>query len=300
MLRKVLFIYNPSSGDIPIGDYLDQIATLYQERGYYITLYRLSFSPSDREIIDSIDDSFAQLLIAGGDGSINYIVNLLKEYKKDIPLAVLPAGTANDFAAMLEMPQDIMEACRAILNGEEHPIDLGVVNGRYFVNVFSCGLFTDVSQKTPTIWKNNLGKIAYYINGIGDIPSFRKMKLSITTDAGEYEGKAVIFFVFNGRMAGTLPIAYLSEYDDGLLDVLILKGDNPLDTMRTAIEYLPRMLRGKDYPVGIQHIRCRTLHAESSRNEPTDIDGQPGPSFPIDIHCAPSCLRVIRPAREVK
>lgn len=102
-------------------------------------------------------------------------------------------------------------------------MDLGRANGRYFANVFSCGLFTDVSQKTPTAWKNNLGKIAYYINGIGDLPRFRKMELSITSDGGDFRGNAIIFFVFNGRTAGTLPLAYLSEGDDGLLDILVLK-----------------------------------------------------------------------------
>ena len=94
----------------------------------------------------------------------------------NLPVAVLPAGTANDFATLLGMPTDIEEACRAILAGRIHAMDLGRANGRYFANVFSCGLFTDVSQKTPTAWKNNLGKIAYYINGIGDLPRFRKME----------------------------------------------------------------------------------------------------------------------------
>ena len=66
------------------------------------------------------------------------------------------------------------------------------------------------------------------------------MELSITSDGGDFRGNAIIFFVFNGRTAGTLPLAYLSEGDDGLLDILVLKGDTPLDTLHTAIRYLPR------------------------------------------------------------
>ena len=245
-----------------------------------------------------MDGSFDHLLLAGGDGSINYAVNLIKGMGLNLPVAVLPAGTANDFATLLGMPTDIEEACRAILAGRIHAMDLGRANGRYFANVFSCGLFTDVSQKTPTAWKNNLGKIAYYINGIGDLPRFRKMELSITSDGGDFRGNAIIFFVFNGRTAGTLPLAYLSEGDDGLLDILVLKGDTPLDTLHTAIRYLPRLLHRRRYPEGIVHIRCSRLHAECDRDEHTDVDGQPGPSFPIDITCEHGALPVILPDRK--
>lgn len=298
MLNKVLFIYNSSSGDTQVSDYFDEIISLYQDNGYYITLYKLLFDERDAEMVSGVGKECSHILIAGGDGSINYVVNLMKSLGVDVPVAILPAGTANDFASLLGMSQDIMESCRSILTGELRGVDLGVANNKYFVNVFSSGLFTDVSQKTPTIWKNNLGKLAYYINGIGDIPKFRKLELSIKSDGGDWNGKAIVFFVFNGRTAGNLPIAYLSESDDGLLDVLIIKESNPIEAMRSAVEYIPRMVFHKDYPAGIVHIRCSSLHAEVSRNEHTDIDGQQGPSFPVDIHCEHCGLKVILPKKE--
>lgn len=297
MLPEILFLYNPSSGDNPVTEHLDKLIELYQGRGYLMVIHRLEFSESDRETLRRVAPSCEHILIAGGDGSINYTVNLMKQEGIGIPVAILPSGTANDFATLLGMPAGVVESCRAILDGEIHEMDLGTVNGRYFVNVFSSGLFTDVSQKTPTAWKNNLGKVAYYINGIGDIPRFRKMELHVTTDGGDFHGNAIILFVFNGRTAGTLPLAYLSEGDDGFLDVLILKGDTPLDTLRTAVTYLPHMIQRKSYPSGIVHLRCRTIHAESERNEHTDMDGQPGPSFPVDIRCEHASLKVIMPRR---
>lgn len=297
MLRKVLFLYNPSSGENPITGHFDRIIRLYQAHGLHLLFHRISFDETDADALDAVDDSFAHLLLAGGDGSINYVVNLIKQRGVELPVAVLPAGTANDFATLLGMPADLEEACRAILEGELHAMDLGRVNDRYFVNVFSCGLFTDVSQKTPTAWKNNLGKIAYYLNGLGDLPRFRRMELDITSDGGDFRGNAIIFFVFNGRTAGTLPLAYLSEGDDGLLDILVLKGDTPLDTLHTAIGYLPRLIHRRRYPEGIVHIRCSRLHATCDRDEHTDMDGQPGPPFPIDIVCEHRALQVILPAK---
>ena len=293
MLKKVKFIYNPAAGENIVTEYLDRIVELYQQKGFSLVLYRMAFDRPPEEITFDLDSSYHHILIAGGDGTVNYVVNLLKNAGTDIPVAILPAGTANDFAGMLDMPADIIKACEAVLGGEERKVDLGLVNGVWYMNVFSCGLFTDISQKTPTIVKNNFGKIAYYINGLGELPRFRKMELSIKTDGGNFEGQALIFFVFNGRTAGSLQLAYLSEIDDGLLDVLIVKADTALDTIRTAFQYPAHSRRRKAYPEGIVHIKCSRLTALSVRPETTDIDGQPGPEFPIDISCEAGALRVI-------
>lgn len=294
MLKKVKFIYNPSSGGNIVAEYLDPIIGLYQSRGYSIIPYRLTFDRPAAEITEDLDGTFDHVLIAGGDGTVNYVVNGLKNAGIDIPVALLRTGTANDFANILGIPTDIMKASGMILDGRERRVDLGRVNGKWFVNVFSCGLFTDVSQKTPTLIKNNFGKIAYYMNGLAELPYFRKMNLEIRTDGGDYTGEAITFFVFNGRMAGQLPIAYLSEIDDGKLDVLVLTGDTTLETFRTALQLLARFSRREEYPKGIVHMRCSRLSAIAQRAEPTDMDGQPGPEFPIEITCEKGALRVIR------
>lgn len=294
MLEKVKFIYNPASGENVITEYLDRIIALYLSHGCQIIPYRLDFSRPAEEITCDLDGNYRHILIAGGDGTVNYIVNILKNAGIDLPVAVIPTGTANDFAKTLEMPSDIMKACRTILEeGCEHRIDLGRVNGKWYANVFSCGLFTDISQKTPTIVKNNFGKIAYYVNGLGELPRFRQMDLRIHTDAGDFEGKVIIFFVFNGRTAGQLPIAYLSEIDDGKLDVLIVTGNTALETVRIALKYISSRSKRKSYPRGVVHFRCTRIEAHSGRPETTDMDGQPGPPFPIKIECEAGGLRVI-------
>ena len=290
-MKSAVLLYNPQSGRGKIDFRVEEICTVFRAYGYDIRPQQIDFAANP---FDG-NETLSLMVVAGGDGTLNFALNAMKRKGLDIPFGVIPAGTANDFAGALGMSRHPLEAARQIAQGVEERVDCGCVNGLYFVNVFSCGLFTDVSQKTPTAWKNNLGKIAYYINGIGDLPRFRSMDLSIRTDGGDFDGKAVIFFVFNGRTAGTLPIAYQSEGDDGLLDVLILKGDSPLTPLRTAMRYLPNIVLRKGYPSGIVHIKCSHLHALSTRDEHTDMDGQPGPSFPIDIRCAHNALRVIVP-----
>lgn len=192
-MKKVKFIYNPFSGEGVVTKNLDTIIGKYQAKGYSIVPFRISTEQNLEDAFIDIDNSYHHILGAGGDGTLNQIINLMKEKDLDIPIAILPVGTANDFAKYIGMPGDIGEACDKILNGEIREIDLGKANDRYFINVFSFGLFTDISQKTPTHLKNTLGKLAYYINGIKELPSFKKLDIKVTSDEFSYEGNALIF-----------------------------------------------------------------------------------------------------------
>lgn len=300
-MKKVKFVYNPHSGETLITNYIDEIIAIYQRRGFTIVPYRLTFEGDPAEMLADMDDSYDHLLLAGGDGTVNFMVNLLKSRGLDIPVAILPTGTANDFATLLGVPSSIPAACRGFLDGEVRSVDLGRVNGEWFVNVFSCGLFTDVSQKTPTVLKNSLGRLAYFVGGVGELAKLRKMSVGISTDNGSYEGSSLIFLVFNGQTAGGFRLAFQSKLDDGKLDVLIIKGDNPLETAQTVFHFLARMgvaqrlLPTERYPAGIVHIQCSRIEAVSESDEQTDIDGQAGPHFPLTITCEPGALRVLVP-----
>ncbi len=298
-MKKVRFIYNPASGDNRILYALDDILSIYQHRGYQLEPFRLTFEADDEAILGDPDEAYHHILIAGGDGTINHVVNLLKASGRDIPIAVLPTGTANDFARLIGMPSDIPTACKRLLGGEIVEFDLGRANGRYFVNVFSSGLFTDVSQKTPTLLKNTFGKLAYYVSGLGELPNFRNMQLRVES-AGKtvFAGSALMLFVFNGQTAGSLKIAYLSDIHDGLLDMLIVKGDNIVEGLRTAAGYI-RPSSGH-YPKDIVHLRSSELTIHSMNGESTDMDGEAGPGFPVRIECEPCGLKVLRPKPEVR
>lgn len=291
-MKKVKFIYNPFSGEGIVTKNLDTIIAKYQAKGYTIIPYRISTEQELSTAFIDIDSSFHHILGAGGDGTINQIINLMKEKKLDIPLAILPVGTANDFAKFIGMPSDIGEACDKILNGEVREIDLGKANDRYFINVFSFGLFTDISQKTPTHLKNILGKLAYYLNGIKELPSFRKLDIKVTSDEFSYEGNALIFFTFNGRTAGNINISYKSEINDGLLDVIILKGENLKLALLSFFEFFKSEHLEK--PKDIIHFKSDNFTVEYSDNSlNSDIDGEIGPTTPIHIACIKNGLKLI-------
>lgn len=291
-MKKVKFIYNPFSGEAVVTKNLDTIIGKYQAKGYTIVPFRISTEQSLEDAFLDIDSSYHHILGAGGDGTINQIINIMKKKNLDIPLAILPVGTANDFAKYIGMPADIGSACDKILAGKIQEIDLGKANDKYFINVFSFGLFTDVSHKTPTHLKNTIGKLAYYLNGIKELPSFKKLDIKVTSDEFFYEGNALIFFTFNGRTAGNINISYKSEINDGLLDVIIVKGENIRSTLSSLLAFLK--LEHLEKPKDIIHFTTSDFTVEYSDSSlESDIDGEVGPTSPIHISCIENGLKMI-------
>lgn len=291
-MKKVKFIYNPFSGEAVITKNLDTIIGKYQAKGYTIVPFRISTEQNLEDAFLDIDSSYHHILGAGGDGTINQIINIMKKKNLDIPLAILPVGTANDFAKYIGMPADIGSACDKILAGKIQEIDLGKANDKYFINVFSFGLFTDVSHKTSTHLKNTIGKLAYYLNGIKELPSFKKLDIKVTSDEFFYEGNALIFFTFNGRTAGNINISYKSEINDGLLDVIIVKGENIRSTLSSLLAFLK--LEHLEKPKDIIHFTTSDFTVEYSDSSlESDIDGEVGPTSPIHISCIENGLKMI-------
>ena len=290
-MKKVKFIYNPFSGEREILKYLDYIINAYQRHNFIIVPFRISYNINLENAFTDIDDSYNHILVSGGDGTVNQVINIIKNKNIDIPVAVLPAGTANDFAHVIGMPYSIRQSVDMILNSSPKLIDLGKVNDKYFINIFSCGLFTDVSQKTPVKHKNTFGKLAYYFTGLKELPNFKKLNLSVNSEHGDFSGSSILFFVFNGRTAGGFEIAHDSLVDDGMLDVIIVDGENILEKVSFISQFI--LKKNLEYPKGIIHFKTDKLEINIENNYTTDIDGEPGPVSPLKITCEKKSLKIL-------
>ena len=291
-MKKVKLIYNPFSGHNKIIGEIDKIIGVYQKHGYQLIPFRISYEAKLEDAFSDLKDgSWDHLLLAGGDGSVSESINMMKKKEINLPVGILPTGTANDFAKCIGLPGDLEEACNQIINSTPKKVDLGKVNGEYFINVLSFGLFTEVSQNTPSNLKNTMGKLAYYLNGIKELPKFKKLKVVVEGEEHSYLGDAFLVFVFNGRTAGNIKIAYKSEVDDGLLDVIVVKAD----LMHTTRSFFNFLLRNhlEDNTEGILYFRAKKVIVDSAEEVVTDIDGEKGPGFPLNVTCEVDNLEVL-------
>ncbi len=291
-MERVKFIYNPNAGDQSIVDQLDEVIALHQEYGFSLVPCRLDEHMDMGKAMDDIKSGYHHILIAGGDGTVDILVNYMMDNNVKLPIGILPMGTANDYAKFIKIPKDITEAIRKMFTLPPKAMDLGKINDRYFLNVASTGLLTDVSQRTQDELKNAIGKLAYYIKGLEQLPTFRKIPVKITSKDGNFEGDMYALLVFNGRTAGNLDFAYKSLGDDGLLDVILIKA-NFMGLMAT----LPSMIRGdhlEEPANGLLYFQTNDLTIETTDDLiVSDIDGERGPDFPLHIQCIKEGITIL-------
>jgi diacylglycerol kinase (ATP) len=290
-MKRVKFIYNPYSGENLIVNNIDRVIKIHQEHNYIIEPFRISNSADIADAFKYIDESYKYILIAGGDGTIDSVINKMKESKVDLPVAFLPVGTANDFAKYLGVPSDISKACDQILESKPKRFDLGKVNDKYFVNVASAGIFTDVSQKTDPHLKNTMGKIAYYLKGIEEITSLKKVYMKITSPVANFQGNIYTLLIFNGQTAGNIKFTDVSQADDGLLDVVVIKEDVVKSALNNILIMAKKgLVSDMD---GVLYFKTDSLTVECDEIIGTDIDGEKGPSFPLNISCERRAIKIL-------
>ena len=283
-MKTAVFLYNDQSGKGRIGCSIESILTVFRAYGYDISARQVDFGVNPFDGNEQID----LMVVAGGDGTVNYVVNTMKSKGLDIPLGVIPAGTANDFAGALGMAHEPLEAARQIAAGSVERVDCGCVNGQYFVNIFSFGLFTTTSQRTSDQSKHRIGKLAYIIEGVKEFRSMHAVPLEVVADGERFDLKSLIVLIFNGETAGGFHLARRSSIKDGLFDCLMLEKRNFFSSTLAMGQFL---LGGK--PKSVRHIRAARIDIVSTVNEPTDVDGQRGAEFPLHIECLAGGLRVM-------
>lgn len=296
-MKNVLLIYSPNAGEKKIVSQLDYLISRYQNAGYILIAFRSTKLNSINDAMKLINQSTEYILIAGGDGTVNRVVTSMKKNNIDLPIAIIPSGTANDFATMLGCDSSIRRACEQAITGDVRHIDLGKANEHYFVNVLSTGLFTDVSQRTPTYLKNTFGKLAYYVGGVQELPKFNIMRVKLQNETVYIEDNALIIFVFNGKTAGNIKLAQHSDVADGLLDVVIIKGDNFAESIQTIFHFVSGSKR--KYPKGVIHLKAESINIDTLVPIQFDIDGEQGPTSPLEISCVKNGLRVIIPKESI-
>lgn len=285
-MKRAVFLYNNRSGRGKIADNVARICDVFAEGGYAIAPQPIDFAANPFDGNEEID----LMVVAGGDGTVNFAVNAMRDKELDVPLGVIPAGTANDFAGALGMSCDPVEAARQIASGVEERIDCGRVNDRYFVNIFSFGLFTTTSQRTPDERKHRIGKLAYLIEGVREFKSMHAVPLQVSADGEVFDFNSLMVLVFNGETAGGFHLARRSSVKDGMFDCVLLEKRNILLSTLAMGRYL---LGGN--PKIVRQLRARRIDIVSTIDEPTDVDGQPGAEFPLHIECLPGELRVLCP-----
>ena len=289
-MKRFGLAYNPVSGHAALKRKLDWIIKEFQKRDCIIIPYRTlrhnhHFAAFVREVQPD------GIIAAGGDGTVHEIVNLVVKNDLHLPVGIIGSGTSNDFATYLHINDDYDAYFDAIAAGSTRPVDLGKVDDEYFINVASAGVMTGIAHEVPPRLKNALGKLAYYLRGIGELPKMRAAHFRIEADGTPHEFDAFLFLVVNSATVASFKnVLPCAEIDDGKLDFLAVKKTNVAQVMRLSTD----LFAGRpvfDLP-SIFHVQASRFTVTADAELSGDLDGEAGPMLPMEITTAPRAVEI--------
>ncbi|WP_144207440.1 lipid kinase YegS [Shewanella donghaensis] len=298
--KKYSLILNGKKAGIP--EIRSAVAALRNE-GFDIAV-KVTWESADmlRLIKESIQSDCCRIIIGGGDGSLNEAVTALMQIKlaneeycaeTRLPeIAVLPLGTANDFATGCHIPNNITQALTFAVTGKAQSIDLISANEKHFINVAAAGFGAQVTAETPVELKDFLGGGAYTLTGLAKAIGFKPYEGTIHTEKGSYSGNIVVGAMCNGRQAGGgQELAPEALINDGLMDVTLLKGFTPLDIPKVLEEVKTSNTEGEF----CFHFQAKWLEIDFPIALPLNLDGEPYRSEKVRFEVKPNAIKFVLP-----
>ena len=283
-MKKVLFVYNPRSGDKTIVNNLDYIIDRFQKKDFEIYLYRIDKTKRFERVFTNLklhESEYSKIIVAGGDGTVNQVVDNIIKNDINVPLGIFPIGTCNDFANQCGFDSNIKKQIDTVLQDEFMEVDVGIINGKSFINVASFGSLVSTGQKVNDSAKTVLGPWAYYFKALEELVDMKPINVTIKTDKEEINEEIFFMLIMNGKSAGGFSkIANNASISDGILDVVILKKCPFTEYPKVWLD----ILAGNHHKnKNIIYTKAKRLNIECKQNVIVDIDGERGPDFPLDI-----------------
>jgi diacylglycerol kinase (ATP) len=295
--EKAVFLVNPASANGATGRRWPKLEARARELGLTgETLF--SEGPGHlRELARNAAGRSELLVVVGGDGTLNEVVNGL--VGTDAEIAVIAAGTGQDFGRTYGLPNRIDDAIRVVLDGRTRSIDVGraVFRGadgneatRFFVNVGSAGMSGAVAARANSMSKALGGRATFYWALVREFAVWKNTEVTVQLDAGERRGRMHDVILANGMWhAGGMKLAPDARPDDGLFDVVLIGDVTKLDFVTTS----PKLYGGGH--VGhprIEVIRSAAVSVDAATPLPLELDGEPGGTTPARFEIVPSALRI--------
>jgi YegS/Rv2252/BmrU family lipid kinase len=243
----------------------------------------------------AVDAGHDLIILGGGDGTVSSVVDVLAH--REVPLGLIPLGTANDFARTLHVPTDLEQACRTIAGGHVVDIDLGLVGNNYYVNRASIGIGARVAQEMSPTLKRRVGALAYPVATVKAFLRHSPFAATLTFpdgdhDSQEYEDLLQIS-VANGRYFGGGQLAAAdSGIDDSMLDVSVIRHGSVWDLLAVARDLKSGHTTNTKH---VSHFRTKRVDVRTDPALAVNVDGELVASTPQNFSVARNALHVVVP-----
>lgn len=222
-MKKYLFVINPVAGN---GKGKEQIQRINQYMNALGADYSIKISNKVGNVTEitawGCENNFTDIITVGGDGTFVEAVNGV-DLNASVRLGLIPSGTGNDFARVLNMPREVKACLDVIVKGDTKLVDIGLVNQQRFINVCCMGIDGEIILDTDRIKDKIKGTTAYVLSTLKALAVYKAKKVLITIDGQELMREIILVAIGNGKyIGGGMMVTPDAEIDDALLDICIV------------------------------------------------------------------------------
>jgi YegS/Rv2252/BmrU family lipid kinase len=230
------------------------------------------------------------VIVGGGDGSLSS--NVDDFVGKDVIFAFLPLGTANSFARTVGVPLDLEGAVDVIANGEPRKIDVGCIDGDYFLNAAALGLAPRVAESVPHGLKRALGRVGYLLWAGWSAANFKAFRLHLNDGRRTRHLWATEVRIANGRYHGGLELIESADVKSGEIVIQIVEGRS---LMKLGWSYLTAALKLRARHEAVREFRGRWFRLDTRPRLQISIDGEVAATTPVEIRAIPAAVTIAAP-----
>ncbi|HEX7734999.1 MAG TPA: diacylglycerol kinase family protein [Ktedonobacteraceae bacterium] len=290
---SAVIIANPASGAFPHNNHHEETVAYLKERGWQVELWRTDGpGAAERLARRAVEQHISVVIAAGGDGTINEVIQGLAG--SECALGVLPTGTVNVWAREMSIPLDRARAREVLVRGQTRRIDLGKVNGRYFLLMAGIGIDGEVTQAVEGKPLKRLGVLGYVLAALWFGPGYLGFPLTLSVDNGDpVRARALQIVIGNTRLyGGALTFTWLARCDDGLLDLCVVHKRSWLGRLVVLGDIVLRHERRR---LWVRYNTFAKVVIETKTPVAIQVDGDPAGHTPATFEVAPGALKVIVP-----
>jgi lipid kinase YegS len=257
---------------------------------------RVIWEPGDAVLLarEAAEAGTDVVVAAGGDGTLNEVVNGVMQARGRCAIGVLPFGTANDFATAAGVPREPWETLSLVAQAEPISIDVGKLNDRYFVNVASGGFGAQVTAQTPGPLKQALGGTAYLLTGLAQLINAEEQYARLSAPHFQWEGGLYLLAIGNARQAGGgFLVSPRAIVNDGLLDVTVMPSMGFVDLLDVLGDLLIKGTHAEHEQVVQFRVPRLDIHAQKPLH--LNLDGEPLQGRTFHFRVLPRRLRFYLP-----
>lgn len=287
---KIKIIVNPVAGAGRPLKLLPQINEFFKKLGIFPDFQITQKEKEATYLAQAAEENGCELIVAlGGDGTVNEIVNGLKDSRTI--LAVIPAGTGNDFARMLHLPKNLEKICQLIAEKKYFLADVGAVNNQFFVNNIGLGFEGETAAALKRTGPGRSGFWNYLLAVFKALLRSRPVQIHLKSKEMEIKQEVFLASIANGQtVGGGFRLAPNASISDGLLDVCVVDYRHPL----RLLLHLPKAIKGTHIKLPfVKMYQCSEIQLEAPSGTKAHFDGEVTQVQKLSIKILPKKLKVI-------